>query len=134
MCILLVVVLRVSSSSKGGPFSVHYLYYIAAYYRRNIESFFSDFFWALVCILHIAIGFFFFPFFWRRSWKKNINFLLGKIFYRILIKNLYVKLNYTYLISQVFDPGLFSNFLALCDQSSKVIIQERLSDPKPTNC
>ena len=133
MCILLVVVLRVSSSSKGGPFSVHYLY-IAAYYRRNIESFFSDFFWALVCILHIAIGFFFFPFFWRRSWKKNINFLLGKIFYRLLIKNLYVKLNYTYLISQVFDPGLFSNFLALCDQSSKVIIQERLSDPKPTNC
>ena len=95
------------------------------------------FFWLLLgfsMYFTYCYWFFFFPFFWRRSWKKNINFLLGKIFYRILIKIFYVKLNYTYFISQVFDPGLFSNFLALCDQSSKVIIQERLSDPKPTNC
>ena len=73
VCILLVVVLRVSSSSKGGPFSVHYLY-IAAYYRRNIESFFSDFFWALVCILHIAIGFFSFLFSEEDPGKKILIF------------------------------------------------------------
>ena len=71
------------------------------------------FFWLLLgfsMYFTYCYWFFFLSFFLKKILGKNINFLLGKIFYRILIKNLYVKLNYTYLISQVFWPWTFFKF------------------------